>query len=161
MSRPPVIRSFADLIEHLEPDPYAFVGHYWSESQPEQRKNLEFNCEFTNDTQAVVVSWDHSNFELRILFSGGSATSHPAQLFIRGLGYINGDVLFVDRKVLFAARNTVASVFGHATFEDGPVISVAGTFQTTGERFLYVLNGSLSRGPASLANVQSIAKRRA
>jgi hypothetical protein len=160
MSRPPVIRSFADLIEHLEPDPYAFVGHYWSESQPEQRKNLEFQLRVHQRYAGSSCELGSQQFELRILFSGGFgklATQHSC--LFRGLGYINGDVLFVDRKVLFAARNTVASVFGHATFEDGPVISVAGTFQTTGERFLYVVKRSLSRGPASLANVQSIAKR--
>lgn len=150
---------FADLIEHLEPDPYTFVGHYWPESRPDERKNLEFNCEFTNDTQAVVASWDHSNFELRILFAGGSVSSARAELFVRGLGHINGHMLFVDRNALLTARNDVFSVFGHLLFERGALICVAGTFENKGERFLYVLNGSLSKGPASLANVQSIARR--
>ena len=154
MSRLSPIRTFADLIERLEPDPYVFFGHYWLESQPEHRKEIKFDCEFTNDTQAVVASWDHSNFELRILFAGASA-----QLFVRGLGYINGRVLFADRNVLLSARNDVAAVFGHIFFEDDAVIHVAGTFEANRERFVYALSGSLATGPASLANVRALAKR--
>ena len=160
MKRSEAIRNLADLIEHLEPDAYAFLGHYWPESQQDERKYLEFNCEFVNDTQAVVVSWEHSNFELRILFATGSPNSAPAHLFIRGLGYIKGEMVFVDRNVLFTARNDVASVFGHLTF-DGALITITGTFETKGERLVYVLNGSVSQGPLSLANVQSIGTKRA
>ena len=77
----------------LDAEPYSFGGHYWAELQPDDRKRLEFKCEFTNDSQAVVATWDHAAFELRILFAGGATDRARAELFIRGYGRINGDVV--------------------------------------------------------------------
>lgn len=152
---------FADLIEHLEPDPYSFGGHYWSEQQPDDRKRLEFNCEFTNDTQAVVATWEHADFELRVLFAGGATHRARAELFIRGFGQIKGDAAFADGNVLFVGRSDLATVFASAWFGEGNRISLTGTFESNGNRLLYSLVGGIDKGPASIANVQSIAKRRA
>lgn len=150
---------FADLIEHLEPDPYSFGGHYWAELQPDDRKRLEFKCEFTNDSQAVVATWDHAAFELRVLFSGGATDRARAELFIRGFGQVNGNVVFADGNVLFIGRSDLATVFATASFSEGDRISLTGTFESAGKRLLYSLIGGIDAGPASIANVRSIAKR--
>jgi hypothetical protein len=150
---------FADLIEHLEPDPYSFGGHYWTELQPGDRERLEFKCEFTNDTQAVLATWDHAAFELRVLFAGGATDRARAELFIRGFGRVNGDVVFADGNILFTGRSDLATVFASVWFGEGNRISLTGTFEANGERRVYSLVGGIDEGPASIANVKSIAKR--
>lgn len=150
---------FADLIERLDSEPYSFGGHYWAELQPDDRKRLEFKCEFTNDSQAVVATWDQAAFELRILFAGGATDRARAELFIRGFGQINGDVVFADGNVLFTGRSELATVFAAASFSEGNRLSLTGTFESAGKRLLYSLVGGIDAGPASIANVRSIAKR--
>jgi hypothetical protein len=153
------IGMLADLIEQLDPEPYSFSGHYWSEQTPEIQKRIEFKCEFTNDGQAVVVDWRESSFELRIPFGGGTPHSAVLQLFVRGYGHMRGQIHFVDGNVVLSCRNELATVFGHACFDERKIITVVGTFEQKEERCVYSLNGGMNQGSDSLANVRSIAKR--
>lgn len=149
----------ADVIEHLEPDPYTFGGHYWSERAQEFQKPLQFRCEFTHDTQAIVADGPEGSFEMRIPFEGSPPRRPSVQLFIRGFGHTKGELTFSDGNALFVGRNEHATIFAHICFDERGAIAVVGTFESKGERILYSLNGSLDKGPASIANVRSLAKR--
>ncbi|HEY8097978.1 MAG TPA: hypothetical protein VIE65_18115 [Methylobacter sp.] len=152
------IASIANVIEHLDPEPYSFNGHCWLESKPEARTSIEFECEFMYDAQALVADWPRSTYELRIPFQSCTFQGAIGELFIRGFGQVSGQIIFADGHVLFGGSNEIVKLFAHVCFEENNIVSLAGTYELNGNRHLFSIRGGKNPGSASIANLQSNSK---
>ena len=161
MTRLRDITILANLIERLEPEPYVFDGYCWLESTPNALQPLKFNCEFTHDGEALVADWNRGPFEIRIPFRKSSLHRAVAELFIQGFGHMRGQLSFVGSQVLYYGSAELATLFAHICFEESGVVNVVGTYELNGLRHLFSISGGIAPGPAAVANVQSIARRRA
>lgn len=161
MTRMRDITMLVDLIDRIEPDPYIFDGYYWRESTRNAQQSLKFTCEFTHDEEALVVDWNREPFELRIPFRKSYLHGAVAELFIKGFGHMRGHLSFVRGQVLFYVSAELATLFAHICFEQNGVVNVAGTYTLNGIHHLFSIRGGVDTGPATVANVQSIARRRA
>jgi hypothetical protein len=158
------MNSLSELIEHLESEPYYFLGSYWpGQGVATHPIAFEVDCEFTHDGKAVVVDGtyraharEQHPFQLRLPFDAQVFHAASADLTTPRLGEMKGKVIFAAGGGSFIGRTDSAALSAQVSFSENEVIVLTGALEIDRKFFGYSLKGVVASSRATLSNVVGI-----
>ena len=156
-----------DLIEHLEAEPYYFVGPVWSAARGTNSLPFDVDCEFTREETAVVVDGKYRllpggvqhPFQLRLPFVDAASNVSSVVLTTPALGTVSGKMFFFGGSANFLGRAEAAALSAQLTVSERGVFGLSGVLEIQGRPFGYYLKGVASSDRATLSNVVGISNQ--